>query len=109
MAFLLHMGAQVICSHAGQAAPTSSSVRVKVGGQPATTLAHTYTITACTFTTPEPAPKPCTTVQWNTAATRVTIEGKPALLSSSSGVTIGPQGTQGTPSITTTQTRVTGQ
>ena len=50
-------------------------------GQPATTLSHTYTIAGCPFATPEPAPKPCTTVQWTTPATRVFIEGAPAIVS----------------------------
>ena len=40
MSFLLHQGATVLCSHGGQATPTSASTRVKLGGQPATTLAH---------------------------------------------------------------------
>ncbi len=109
MSFLLHQGAQVMCTHGGQANPTMTSLRVKFGGQGATTLAHTYTIAGCPFTTPEPAPKPCTTVQWTTPATRVLIESQPALLSTSSGTTIGPLGTQGTPQVVMQQTRVRGQ
>lgn len=109
MSFLLHQGATVMCTHGGQATPTMASLRVKLGGQPATTLSHTYTISGCPFATPEPAPKPCTTVQWTTPATRVRIEGQPALLSTSQGITIGPLGTQGTPSVVVQQTRVRGQ
>lgn len=109
MSFLLHQGATVLCTHGGQATPGTASLRVKLGGQPATTVAHTYTIAACPFTTPEPAPKPCTTVQWTTPATRVRIEGQPALLSTSQGITIGPMGTQGTPMAVAQQVRVKGQ
>lgn len=109
MSFLLHQGATVLCTHGGQATPTTASLRVKLGGQPATTLAHTYTIAGCPFATPEPAPKPCTTVQWTTPATRVRIEGQPALLSTSQGITIGPLGTQGTPTAVAQQVRVKGQ
>lgn len=109
MSFLLHQGAQVLCSHSGQATPTVTSLRVTLGGQGATTLAHTYTIAACPFTTPDGTPKPCTTVQWTTPASRVRIEGQPALLSTSQGVTIGPLGTQGTPMAVMQQVRVRGQ
>lgn len=109
MSFLLHQGAQVMCSHGGQANPTTTSVRVQLGGQGATTLAHVYTISACPFSTPESGPKPCTTLQWTTPAVRVRIEGTPALLASSQGISIGPLGTQGTPMVSAQQTRVRGQ
>ncbi len=109
MSFLLHQGATVLCTHGGQANPTSSSTRVTLGGQPATTMAHTYTIAACPFATPEPAPKPCLQVQWTAPATRIRIEGQPVLLSTSQGLTIGPLGTQGTPMAVAQQVRVTGQ
>ena len=109
MSFLLHMGATVICTHGGQANPTSVSARVTLGGQPAVNLTHVWMIAGCPFATPEPAPKPCTTVQWTSPATRVLIEGSPAILSTTSGITIGPMGTQGAPQAVAQQTRVTGQ
>ncbi len=109
MSNLLHQGATVLCTHGGQAMPVTASLRVKLGGQPATTLAHTYSISGCPFTTPDGVPKPCVTVQWTTPATRVRIEGQPALLSTSQGITIGPLGTQGTPMAVAHQVRVTGQ
>ena len=109
MSFLLHQGATVLCTHGGQATPTTSALRVKLGGQPATTLAHSYTISGCPFATPDLAPKPCASVQWTTPATRVRIEGQPALLSTSQGITIGPLGTQGTPMAVAQQVRVRGQ
>lgn len=108
MSFNLHQGATVMCTHGGMATPVTASLRVKLGGQPATTVAHTYTIAGCPFTTPD-GPKPCTTVQWTAPATRVRIEGQPALLSTSQGVTIGPLGTQGTPMAVAQQVRVRGQ
>lgn len=109
MSSLLHQGAQVICTHGGQATPTAVSSRVTLGGQPAVTLAHAYSIAGCPFATPEPAPKPCTTVQWTSSATRVFVEGQPALLSTSTGLTIGPAGPQGSPQVVAQQVRVTGQ
>lgn len=109
MSFLLHLGATVICTHGGQATPTSASTRVRLGGQPAVTLSHSYTIAGCPFTTPEPAPKPCASAVWTGPATRVRIDGAPAILSTSTGITIGPMGTQGTPQAVAQQTRVRGQ
>lgn len=109
MGFLLHMGATVICTHGGQAQPAGASTRVLLSGQPAVTLTHAQTIAGCPFTTPEPAPKPCTSVQWTMTARRVLIEGAPAILSDSSGLTIGPMGPQGSPSAVSFQTRVSGQ
>ncbi|MGV8986151.1 MAG: hypothetical protein ACOH2H_07705 [Cypionkella sp.] len=109
MGFLLHLGATVICTHGGQAAPTSASTRVKLSGQPAVNLTHSYQIAGCPFATPEPAPKPCVSVQWTTPAIRVRIEGSPAILSTSQGVTMGPMGVQGTPQAVAQQTRVQGQ
>ena len=35
--FLLHVGATVLCAHAGQAQPTVPNPRVLVGGQPTVT------------------------------------------------------------------------
>jgi hypothetical protein len=109
MSFLLHLGATVICSHGGQAMPGSASTRVRLSGQPAVNLSHAYQIAGCPFATPEPAPKPCTSVQWTAPATRVRIEGNPAVLSTSSGLTLGPLGVQGAPQAVATQTRVRGQ
>ena len=66
------------------------------------------TIAGCAFSTPA-GPQPCTQVQWTTPATRVTIEGSPALLSSSGGICIGAAGPAGPPQVVASQVRVTGQ
>ncbi|MEM8957347.1 MAG: hypothetical protein AAGC86_05970 [Pseudomonadota bacterium] len=108
MSFLLHLGATVICTHGGQCLPNSASTRVRLGGQPAVTAAHTHTVAGCPLTTPD-GPKPCASVTWTAPATRVRIEGAPALLSTSAGITIGPLGTQGAPQAMGQQARVTGQ
>jgi hypothetical protein len=106
--YLLHLGVKVMCSHGGQANPGGASARVMLSGQPAVSLTHAYSIAACPFTTPEPAPKPCVTLQWTTPATRVLVEGAPAILSTSSGLTIGPMGPQGSPQVAAQQMRVQG-
>lgn len=42
--FLVHVGAQVLCSHAGQAQPTIPNPRVSVSGQPTVLMSTPYVI-----------------------------------------------------------------
>lgn len=87
---LLHLGATVMCLHAGQAQPLLTNPRVKVGGQPIVTQTSAYTIAGCTLAgTPNP---PCATAQWVTAATRVRAGSIPVLLQDSQAV-CAPTGT----------------
>ena len=78
--FLLHVGATVLCTHAGQAQPTVPNPRVTVSGQPTVTLATPYVIAGCTLPPPSAANGPCVTAQFTTAATRLTSNGQPLLL-----------------------------
>jgi hypothetical protein len=103
--FLLHVGATVMCAHAGQAQPTAPNPRVLVGGQPVVTQAAPYVIAGCPFTTPPGAPMPCVTAQWVSAATRVLAGGQPVLLQDSQAICT-PNGTPLT--IVVTQVRVRG-
>ena len=82
---LLHVGATVMCPHGGQATPQPAQARVLVGGRAVTTLADLYTVTGCPLTV-SGKPQPCTTVRWTTPATRVRVNGSPALLSASTGI-----------------------
>jgi hypothetical protein len=90
--FLLHVGAQVFCSHAGQAQPTASNPRVTVGGQPTVLVSTTYVIAGCTMPPPSAGDGPCVTAHWLTGTTRVTSDGQPLLVQSSSAV-CAPTGT----------------
>jgi len=103
--FLLHLGAMVQCSHAGQATPTVTNPRVTVMGQPTVTLTAPYVVAGCTFPPPPAANGPCVTAQFITSATRVTSLGQPLLLLDSQAI-CAPTGTPLL--IVTTQTRVTG-
>ena len=72
---LLHFGATVLCSHAGQATVVSPFPRVLLSGQPAVTLTSQYVIAGCalsTTTTP-----PCVTGQFIVGAVRVLAGGAP--------------------------------
>lgn len=99
---IMHVGATVVCAHAGQAQPTMPNPRVKVMGQPVVTLAFPYAVAGCT----NPPPLgPCVTAQWVTAALRVKVMGQPVLLQDSRAVCL-PTGTPLTTILT--QARVRG-
>ena len=103
--FLLHLGATVLCSHAGQAQPTVPNPRVTVNGQPIVTMTAPYVVAGCTLPPPPAANGPCVTAQWITAATRITSNGQPVLLLDSQAI-CAPTGTP--LMIVVTQTRVSG-
>ncbi|MFP5261560.1 MAG: hypothetical protein ACLGJB_06600 [Blastocatellia bacterium] len=103
--FLLHLGATVLCSHAGRAQPTVVNPRVTVAGQPVVTLAGPYVVAGCALPPPPAANGPCVTAQFVTAATRVTSNGQPLLLLDSQAI-CAPTGTPLL--IVLTQVRVTG-
>ena len=103
--FLLHVGATVLCSHAGQATPAAPNPRVTVMGQPVVTIASPYLVVGCTLPPPPAANGPCVTAQFVTAATRVTVGGQPVLLLDSQAV-CAPTGTPLI--ISATQTRALG-
>lgn len=103
--FVLHLGATVMCAHAGQAMPAAPNPRVTVSGQPTVTLASPYLVVGCPFVPPG-GNGPCVTAQFVTAATRVTSNGQPLLLLDSQAI-CAPTGTPLL--ILVTQVRVTAQ
>jgi len=90
--FLVHVGAQVLCSHAGQATPTVPNPRVTVSGQPTVFVATPYVIAGCALPPPPAANGPCVTAQWLVGTTRVTSNGQPLLVQSSQAI-CAPTGT----------------
>jgi len=72
---VLHLGATVLCSHAGQATPLAPFPRVLVSGQPVVTLSSPYAIAGCTLTG-SPVP-PCLIGQFVSGAVRVVAGGAP--------------------------------
>jgi len=101
--FLLHVGATVLCAHAGQAQPTVPNPRVMVNGMPSVTLSAPYVIAGCTLPPPPGANGPCVTAQWLVGTTRVFSNGQPLLVQSSQAI-CAPSGTP--LMIVMTQTRV---
>ena len=103
--FLLHVGATVTCSHAGQAQPTVPNPRVTVSGMPTVALSAPYVVAGCAFPPPPSGNGPCVTAQFILGAVRVTSNGQPLLLLDSQAICA----PTGTPLIVAaTQTRVTG-
>ena len=84
--FLVHVGAQVLCSHAGQATPTTPNPRVTVSGQPTVLMTSPYVVAGCTLPPPSAANGPCVTAQWVSGTTRVISSGQPLLVQSSQAV-----------------------
>lgn len=89
---ILHLGAVVLCSHAGQAMPTVTSPRVLVSGQPVSLLTGPYTVAGCALPPPPGANGPCVTAQFVTSALRVQSLAQPVLLMDSQAI-CAPTGT----------------
>jgi hypothetical protein len=102
---LLHVGATVLCAHAGQAQPTVPNPRVLVGGQPTVMMTSPYVVAGCVMPPPPGGNGPCVTAQWITGATRVFSNGVPLLLMDSQAI-CAPTGTPLLPVVV--QPRVTG-
>jgi quercetin dioxygenase-like cupin family protein len=102
--FLVHVGAQVLCAHAGQAAPTAPNPRVLVSGQPTVLMSTPYAVAGCTMPPPTAGNGPCVTGQWLTGSVRVTSNGQPLVLQAGSSI-CAPTGTP--MMVVATQTRVT--
>lgn len=81
---IVHLGATVLCSHAGTATPTTPFPRVTVSGRPVVTVATLYVVAGCALTgTPNP---PCVTAQWLVGAVRVLAGGSPIAIQSGTSV-----------------------
>lgn len=102
--FLVHVGAQVMCAHGGQATPTVPNLRVTVSGQPTVTIAAPYVVAGCAFPPPPNGNGPCVTANWLMGTTRVLSNGQPLVCQSSQAICV----PTGTPLIiAVTQPRVT--
>jgi hypothetical protein len=86
--YLLTSASQVSCAHRAPALPSSPAAEVTIMTQPVVTQPSPHSVAGCPNVTPAGAPLPCVTVQWITAATRVTVYGQPVLLEDSQGIAI---------------------
>ena len=83
---ILHFGATVLCSHAGQAMPMAPFPRVLLSGQPVVTLTSPYAIAGCALS--GSGSPPCATAQWVVGALRVMAGGAPVLTMTSQSVCV---------------------
>ena len=88
---ILHMGATVLCSHAGQAVPTVPSPVATVSGMPVATIAAPYVVEGCAFVPPG-GNGPCVTAQWVVGAVRVSSQGQPLAIMTGTAICV-PTGT----------------
>ena len=72
---VLHFGATVLCSHAGQATVVTPFPRVLLSGQPSVTLTSQYVIAGCALAST--STPPCVTGQFIVGAVRVLAGGAP--------------------------------
>src|SRR5215472_4626048 len=84
--FLLHQGATVLCSHAGQAQATVPNPRVTVMGMATVLLSAPYVVAGCALPPPPAANGPCVTAQFLMGSTRVQSAGQPLLLLDSQAI-----------------------
>jgi hypothetical protein len=75
---ILHLGASVLCKHAGLATPAGPFPSVLVSAQPVVTLSNLYSITACSLSAT--STPPCATGQFIVGATRVFAGGVPVAI-----------------------------
>ncbi len=87
---ILHLGATVLCMHAGTALPASPFPRVLVSGQPVITQTCVYTVAGCSLAST--STPPCVAAQWVMAALRVKAGGVPVVILGSQAVAT-PTGT----------------
>jgi hypothetical protein len=102
--FLVQVGAQVLCAHAGQATPSVPNPRVLLGGAPSVLLSSPFVVAGCALPPPPAANGPCVTGQWLSGSTRVLSNGQPFVVQAGASV-CAPTGTPLL--VVATQARVT--
>lgn len=93
---MLHVGATVLCAHAGQATPSVPNPRVMVSTQPTVTQPGPWLVAGCSLPPPPAANGPCVTASFVTGSVRVLSLGQPLLLMDSVSIAA-PTGTPLTP------------
>lgn len=105
---LVQTGASGVCSHGGTIIYKGTSSRVLLSTMPAITASDIQTVVACPLNI-SGKPQPCVTGSDYIPATRVFIEGKPALLDTAVGLgKSAEQAPQGPVRVNVAQPRVMG-
>lgn len=108
MANLLTTASQMMCPHGGMVNAVSSNVRAKAASANILRAADTFTIAGCTFNIGV-SPHPCIQVQWVQTALKSKAVGDFTLTDGSLGLCVAAdRAVQGTVSINSTQSKVSG-
>ena len=108
MGKLLNASSVMMCPHGGQVSVVSSNTRAKADSAYILRPSDTFTIAGCPFTIGT-TPHPCTQVKWVQPAMRSKAAGDPTLTDESVGLCVAAdQAVQGTVTVSSTQTRVSG-
>jgi hypothetical protein len=104
----LTMTTSMSCPHGGTVTPSTSNTRVTADRNMILRSTDNFTIGGCTYMR-GPVPNPCVSVRWDVHAERHTSAGDPSLTVDSVGLCLdGSGGTQGTVTISSTQSRGAG-
>jgi hypothetical protein len=107
MPSLLTASSSMMCPHGGTVMATPGSTKARAG-DPILRVSDTFTIAGCTFSTPA-GPHPCTTVQWQQTAQKVSHGGDLVLNQASVGLCLAAdQAPQGTVIISSAAPKVSG-
>lgn len=106
--YLLTSTSVATCPHGGQVTFVPTQSRVLADSAPVLLATDQALVAGCPFVVGT-VPSPCLTVQWLTAATRVTVANTPVLLSTSTGMCLSPAAApQGPVLLSSFQQRVQG-
>jgi hypothetical protein len=103
---LIDVAATMMCPHGGHITFPTANARVRAGGAFVILLSDTGVVAGCPFNVSS-APQPCLTARFLTPASRVRVNGQPAVLQTASGICQGAA-PQGSPLVIQTQIRAGG-
>ena len=108
MPAILQQGAVIQCPHGGTVNPVPTNFKVRINGAPALLVSDLFLVAGCPFMIGT-KPSPCITVEWQSLANKVKVNGTAVLLQSSIGLCKSPeQAVQGVAIVSGAQTKVNG-
>jgi hypothetical protein len=84
--FVLHLGANVACTHQGLAMPQRVDPRVLVSGMPVVPMSGMWLVALCPIAPPPGGNGPCASGHWLTGSVRVRASQQPLLLTDSGSI-----------------------
>ncbi len=103
---VLTTASTIMCPHGGQVQLLTTNTRATASGAPALLQTDRHTVVGCPFTLPGGKYSPCVRAEWQSPATRATVNGTAVLLHTSVGLCYSPENAvQGTAIIVNTQLR----